>query len=416
MPLPAHAELSGSTAFRWIKCQGSVNLIRAVREGGGGSGSNAAAREGTFAHAVGAHILNGNEINIDEPFTFNDHGEEFSWTIPTDMLEHVDVYVDRVRRHAAGNGNLLLVEHHVDLSFVREGMFGTCDAGIIKPDVLVVNDFKYGHVPVRLIDYDFLLDSSVGELGHINSQLLYYAAGLAHEYRWSHKEIVLEITQPRCVEVPPVQSTTISASALRSWAENDLWEAAHLATVENAPLSAGEWCRFCPALSICPEAMRVTQDEAGVDFAEVANAVTLEVPTEPKRLSRILHWAPYIDAWIRACEAAALDQMRSGVVIDDFKIVEKKTHRVWPTEDPEELAKLLKVHREKLFADPEILSPAKMEKVAGKKIVKAVAVYPTGGVTIAAQSDRRPAISPAGDFDDVYDPTADDNLLDDLEK
>lgn len=418
MSRPAHAELSGSTAFRWIRCQGSINLIRAVREGGGGSGSsNAAAREGTFAHAVAAHILNGNEVDIDEPFTFDDHGEEFSWPIPTDMLEHVDVYVDRVRRHAAGNGHLLLVEHHVDLSFVRDGMFGTCDAGIVKYDTLVVNDFKYGHVPVRLIDYDLVLESSVGELGHINPQLLYYAAGLAHEYRWSHREIILEITQPRCVEVPPVQSTTVSASALKSWAENDLWEAAHLATVENAPLSAGEWCRFCPALGVCPEAEKTVREEASADFAEVANAVTLEVPTDAERLSRILRWAPYIDAWIRACEASAFWQMRSGTAIDGFKLVEKKTHRVWPTQDAVELAKMLKVKKTDLFGEPEMLSPAKMEKIAGKKIVKAVAVHPAGDLTIAALSDRRPAVEPAGDFDDVAnDPTADDNHLDNLEK
>lgn len=400
MPLPAHSELSGSTSFRWIRCPGSVGLIRSIRQDGVSQSINAAAREGTFAHAVAAHILNGNKIDIDEPFTFYDHDVELSWPIPTDMLEHTDVYVDRVRRHAAG-GHVVLVEHHVDLSFVRDGMFGTVDAAIVKPNILVVNDFKYGHVPVRLIDHDMLLDSTYGELGHVNPQLLYYAAGLAKEYRWSHDAVTLEITQPRCVEVAPVQSTTIATSALRDWAENDLWEAAHLATVENAPLVAGDQCRFCPALGVCPAAREAVQEEAGADFAEVAEDI-LEVPEDIDRLARVLKWAPYIDAWIRACEVAAFERMRSGEAVEGFKLVEKKTHRAWPTQDPKKLAKMLEIkdHRV-LLADPELLSPAKVEKIIGKKAVKAVAVYPPGDLTIAAESDRRPAVEVTGDFDDL---------------
>lgn len=373
-------------------------MTRAVHElhGGESASTNAAAREGTFAHAVAAHILNGGKIDIDEPFKFEDHGQMLKWPIPTDMLEHIEVYVDRIRRHAAGN--ILLIEHHVNLNFVRDDMYGTLDAAILKPGILVINDFKYGYVPVRIIDYNLLLDSEHGELSHINPQLLYYAAGLAHEHGWKHNEVILEITQPRCIEVPPVQSTTVSAIALKDWAENDLWEAAHLATLENAPLVAGEWCRFCPAMAICPEAKKVIQEQAETDFMEVASAI-LEVPSDDEKLSKILHWAPHIDAWIRACNELALSRMQNGHKIEGYKIVETRKHRIWPTEDPDTLAKLLKVPKKKLFADPEILSPSKMEKVATKKVVAAIAIRPAGDLTIAVESDRRPAVSLKGDFD-----------------
>lgn len=402
MPQPAHAELSGSTAHRWIRCAGSVNLIKSL--GRDKSESTPYAREGTFAHAVSAHVLRGGSldkyIDSNELFEFDDHDEKFNWPIPTDMLEYTDVYIDRVRRHAADSRHKPYIEHHVDLSFVREGMFGTTDAGIVKPDVLVVVDLKYGYVPVFLVDTDLLLDSTYGELGHLNPQLLYYAAGLANEVGWKKiKWVDLEIVQPRSMEVPPVQTTRVRASALKDWAQNDLWKAAHAATTIDAPLAAGEWCRFCPALDACPEAQKLVGQQAIIDFADVP--VSPVVPDEPERLARILHWAPYIDSWLKACEMAALQLMEGGTQINGFKLVEKKKHRVWPTQDPDELAELLGVEKEELYGKPEILAPKPMEKIAGKQVVASVAVRPQGELTIGVNTDRRPAEEAKGDFDNV---------------
>jgi len=365
---------------------------------GDGSGeSSSYAREGTFAHAVAAYILTTDKTpKAESEFTFMDHDEEIVGKITEEMLEHVQLYVNHIRQH--GQKGVIKVEQRVDLSsLVRDAMFGTCDALIVKSDELVISDFKYGYYPVHLVNLDLLLTG--GELSHINSQLLYYAAGAAHEYEWKHKRIVLEIIQPRCMEVSSIQSVLIGRKQLRNWAENDLWKAAHLATSENAPLAAGDWCRFCPALPVCPEARRTVQDLAAVDFADL-NVKPIETP---EHVTTILKWAPIIDAWLRACEAHALQLMLRGVNVPGFKLVEKRANRRWPENmSNEEIYKKLKAAggagNIKHFITTDFLSPAKAEKIAGKNPVNAVAIHPKGDLTIAAESDRRSTASVVSDF------------------
>ncbi len=392
-----HAELAGSNSYRWIHCPGSIRMTTAVEGEGRGGGSNPFAREGTFAHAVAAHILTTDEIpEVGSEFEFMDHDDEIVSEITEEMLEYVMIYVKHVRKH--GKTGVVKIEQHVDLSaFVRDAMWGTSDAIISKSRELVVCDFKYGYYPVHLVDYDLLLDSEHGELSHINSQLLYYAAGSAHAHGWKHPWIILEIVQPRCMEVDDVQTTTIKREELKKWAEEDLWRAAHAATQEDAPLKAGDWCRFCPALSICPEARKTVQDLAATDFADMSPQ-TPEIPEIAAGIMEVLKWAPIVDAWLRACEAHALQLMQRGIDIPGFKLVEKRANRRWVENDtPEDIFKQLKAAGGrgtlKQLLVTELMSPAKAEKIVGKKAVNNVCIHPRGDVTIAAVGDRRSAIT-----------------------
>ncbi len=364
--------------------------------GGGGGGSNQYAREGTFAHAVAAHILNTDKIpDVGSEFEFQDHDEEIVSEITEEMLEHVMIYVSHIRKH--GKTGVVKIEQHVDLSaFVRDAMWGTADAIISKSRELVVCDFKYGFYPVPLINEELLLDDTYGELSHVNSQLLYYGAGAAHAHDWRHGEITLEIVQPRCMEVSNVQTITVKSEQLQKWATEDLWKAAHAATAEDAPLIAGDWCRFCPAMSICPEVRKVAQTMAASDFADVA-LQSPELPEIGGHIAEILRWAPIIDAWLRACEAHALNLMQQGIKFPGFKLVEKRANRKWDDGmTNEEIFKQLKAAGGrgtlKNFVETNFISPAKAEKIAGKKAVNEVCLHPKGDITLAAESDRRPAI------------------------
>lgn len=391
-----HAELSGSASHRWMRCPGSVRMIAAV-VGDGHAESSPYAREGIFAHAVAAHILTEHKIpSAGSEFLFMDHDVEVVGEVTDEMLEHVMIYVDHVRQH--GKTGVVKIEQHVDLSpLVRDNMWGTSDAIISKAGELVVCDFKYGYYPVRIIDLDLLLDDSVGELGHVNSQLLYYAAGAAHKYEWRHPVVVLEIVQPRCMEVPTIQSTTVTREQLKHWAEIDLYRAAHLATSDDPPLVAGEWCRFCPAMPACPEARKAAQNLAMADFADL-DLKPPEVPDNVIHLMEILRWAPIVDAWLRACESAALQLMERGVRIPGFKLVEKRANRKWPDDlSSEEIHKRLKAAggrgQLKQFLETQFISPAKAEKIAGKNAVNEVCLHPRGELTVAAESDRREAVT-----------------------
>lgn len=372
----------------------------------GGGESSSFAREGTFAHAIAAHILNGENIPAsDSEFTFMDHDQEIVGLVTDEMLEHVMIYVNHVRQH--GKTGAVYVEHHVDLSpMIRDDMYGTSDAVISKAAELVVCDFKYGYYPVKIVDENLLLDDSLGELGHINSQLLYYAAGAAHQHDWKHRQIVLEIVQPRCMEVPTVQSATVTREQLKHWVEKDLYRAAHLATSDDPPLAYGDWCRFCPALSICPEARKAVQNIAMADFADI-DLKPPDVPENTVHIMEVLRWAPIIDAWLRACEATALQLMQRGVSIPGFKLVEKRANRKWPEDlSHREIFNRLKAAggagELKHFLETDFITPAKAEKIAGKKAVNEVCLHPKGDLTVAAESDRRQAVStvPEDDFEE----------------
>lgn len=385
-----------------MRCPGSVRLIEIVTRDTPAE-SSSFAQEGTFAHAIGAHILNGfDPPKPDIEFAYQDHDKDIVGMVTDEMLEHVMVYVEHVRKHAREGA--LTVERHVDLSsFVRDGMWGTSDAIVSKATELVVIDFKYGYYPVHIIDLDLLLDDGVGEIGHVNSQLLYYAAGAAHEHDWRHELITLEIVQPRCMEVPTIQSTTVTREQLKKWATEDLYRAAHEATMENAPLHAGDHCRFCPALPTCPEARRAVQELAASDFADV-EVKSPDTPDTILELTNILRWAPIIEAWLKAVESQALQLMQRGVAIPGFKLVEKRANRRWPAHlTHKEIFDKLKAAggtgQFKHFIETDFISPAKAQKIAGENAVNAVCEHPRGDLTVAPESSKKPAakLAPLGD-------------------
>lgn len=413
--MSAHARLSGSSAARWIACPGSVALCAAVPERPSGE----AAEEGTMAHSLGEQILSGTAWTkstfsrkmekehghglVGASWKYVDHGKNKVGTTTPEMLEAVQVYVNHVR----GLGGEVHVEMSVSLArLVRDGMWGTADAVNDCGDTLHVTDYKHGRgVPVRLAPDDFpgWFDLSV-DCRPVNAQLLYYAAGALDHFDWRHQNVGLHVVQPRCPEVDPVQSIVLPAAAVRDWATHTLWRAAHAADAPGAPLAVGDHCRFCPALASCPAQLAEARSLARTDFLELP--ASPPVPNDSDTLARILRAAPMIDAWLRACEAAAEDELRAGRRVPGFKLVAKRSNRQWPTENAAALARMVNKSAGRLLANPngsdmyakKLKSPAQLEKEigsGGREIVDRVAVKPDAGLTVAAESDRREAASVA---------------------
>lgn len=390
-----HAELSGSSAHRWIRCHGSIALLRTIPR----SPSGPAARQGTMAHAFGEQILD-YHIQTGEgerglrarfkptaSFKYVDHDERCVGEIDQEMIDHVMTYVNYMMTY---DRRKIHLEVHVDLkNLVRPNMWGTSDAVVNDTDMLVVADFKYGFTPVRVFT----------EEHGPNEQLLYYAAGALDLFKWKHKTVRLVIAQPRCPEVEPIQTYELTAGEVRQWAETTLLEAAHAVDYPGAKLVAGEHCRFCDAQAVCPKIQEETNKLAMTDFS-LSEPATPQVPEKPVDLARVLKAAPMIDSWLRACEEAAFNALQSGQKVPGFKLVRKKSNRAWPTEDVAKLAKLLKLRPAQLLKS-EVMSPAQLEKVFGKELVARVATKPEGGLTVAAESDKRAAVDTAGDFADI---------------
>ncbi len=266
---------------------------------------------------------------------------------------------------------------------------------IVKPDVVIVTDLKYGRVPVRLVYDD----------GRVNSQLMYYAAGVLDAQRWKQSRVILEIYQPRSPGTA-LQQTELPSQAVREWATNELYEAAHATDAPDAPLTPGVWCRWCPAIDRCPAVREQAGQLATTDFAEVRE---LQVPDDPATLARVLEMAPVFDAWLKGCEARAHALLSNGTKIEGFKLVAKRSNREWPTDDAKKLADLLNDHlpnsrklisTAKLLTAPKLVSPAQLEKLLGEEVVNKVAVKPDAGTTVASWDDKREAVT-VNDFKEL---------------
>lgn len=402
-----HAELSGSSAHRWIPCPGSIRLTRGMDRR-----SSPAARDGTKAHGLAECVLRywletgeaerglRARWRAGTSFRWTDHGENCAGEVEQEMLDHVMVYVARVVQIVAQYGGRekawVYLEMHVSLKdLVREGMFGTSDVVIDVPGdgILYVIDFKYGYWPVHLVVE-----------GELNSQLMYYAAGALDKFKWRHKMVVLEVVQPRSQDVESVQSHGLHPDQVRAWADDVLYPAALATDATDAPLVPGEHCRFCDALSRCPAIEGEAMDVAVSDFAELAAPPA--VPDNPRRLAKVLRWKPVLEAWLRECEAEALATMERGEDVPGFKLVAKRSNRKWPTEDPLKLYKMLKKAGVKMsrvddiMAEPKLLSPAQLEKEFAKfkDEINEVAEKPDRGHSVAAESNVRGAADPASDF------------------
>lgn len=405
-----HAKRSASSAHRWMNCAGSI----AMSEGEPNT-SSAAAEAGTEAHAyLDLALRDDDELckhverydsGVGFTFGYEDHGRQQVGIVDPEMNEAVDVALERVVEITKAFGEVINIssELRVNLEHIRPDMFGTADIVILGkvkksgPTRLVVIDYKHGFTPVRLVEDNV-----------VNPQLMFYgAAALEYFKEYNIDEVQLEVIQPRCFEVDSVQTEVYPADFVRKWSENELWEAAVATEAPDAPLKAGGWCRFCPALHKCPEALRESSALAKTDFAGVEEPRPVRPETlTVRQLSQILCRAPIFDAWLRQCEAHAASLIARGTDVPGFKLVRKKTNRRFPDEltgNPRKLAKALGVPVTALYGEPELRSPAQMEKVskAVKEAVARISVKPEGEATLAAESDRREALAPGGDFKEV---------------
>lgn len=308
----AHARYAASSSDRWLACPGSVQLS----DGAPDQEDSAASIEGTTAHELMEFALN---ANVKDVVKFFENDEKY----PLEMREHVHGFVDWVWKQMRPGWDML-VEERVQLDGVIthdpepvvKVAFGTVDVALIEPfGVLHVIDFKYGkkHVPHE-----------------DNSQMIYYALGLAHKLNYDCETVRLTIYQPRSVtKKSPARTTEITLDELHSWRKK-FFDAIKQAEKKDPKLESGEHCFFCPAKIQCPAIYKKSLSKAGLDFAD-------PVQPDPKHLTSdqlrtILKSASYLKLWIKEVETYAEQRLRAGVVIPGFTLEPKRPQRQWKDE------------------------------------------------------------------------------------
>lgn len=378
--MTAHSKVGASGMYRWANCPGSVRLSEGMPRK-----SSFAAAEGTVAHGIGEQMLRGEKYTLPKVGDVRPcDGHDIPVT--QEMLDAVQVYVDAVNEQRMP-GDTVLVEQPFHLKSLHESLFGTSDCVVWCPAMKLLDVFDYKHgagIPVEVAG---------------NPQLKYYALGALLESKFPAKRVRVTIVQPRCPHPDgPVRSDEFDAIDLLDFAA-ELVEAVKRTEQPDAPLKVGDWCKFCPALAVCPAQRQDAQALAKVAFKSPTAAPREPTTLQPFELTNILDRAPIFEAWIKAVREYAYTQAEDGNPPPGYKLVDKVAHRkVREDVEPTALAKAAGCKEADLYVK-KLLGVTELEKLFPGKNAKerAAALAPfvtreSTGHALVHESDKRLAV------------------------
>lgn len=117
-----------------------------------------------------------------------------------------------------------------------------------------------------------------------------------------------------------------------------------------------------------------------------------------EKLKLALDWEDSINSWYEAIKLRIRGALERGEEVPGFKLVDGKTNRQWKDEE-EVVATFSDILGEEQMYEKKLLSPAKMEKIVGKKAVEMLTFKPEGKKAIARADDPRPAAKSSAALD-----------------
>ena len=368
-----HSRFPASASHRWMNCPGSIRLSEQVPQ----ETTTSYAEEGTLAHAIAEQKL---LIAIDKTVKAAELKKLTKDPMyDGEMDEATTFYAGLVMEHynAAGDSAELMIEQRVDFSdWVPDG-FGTSDAIIVNDDTIEVIDLKYG--------------KGVRVDAEGNSQMRLYALGACAMFGdlYDFEKVRMTIVQPR---LDHVSTEELTLDYLLQWAQIYVVPAALEAAKDDAPLAAGDWCRWCPARAICRKRAEANLELARYDF-QPGDLL------EPDEIAEILGKVDELTKWAADIEAYALQQALNGEHYDGYKLVEGRSVRKY--KDELQVAEKLKAEgfSEAVLYERKLLGITAMEKLVGKKkfteTLGDLVEKPAGKPVLVPESDKREAINSA---------------------
>lgn len=367
----AHSDLPASASGRWLHCPGSIRLSRKCPS----PDASLYAQEGTLAHALAElkiKIAMDQTVEADELMRITKDP-----MYDGEMMEATDLYRDLVMEHynAAGPDAELMVEQRVDFSNWVPGGWGTSDAVIIAGDTIEIVDLKYGK--------GIRVDAKE------NSQMRLYALGAYAIFGdlYDFTRIRMTIIQPR---LDHIGMEELTIDELLTWAEDVVRPAAAQALSEDGAISAGDWCRWCPAKAICRARAEANLRLARYDFADPDLLSTPEIADILKRSEELTKWAADVAEY-------ALKEAVAGTHFDGFKVVEGRSNRKYTDELKVAEALQKAGYKEAVIYERKLLGITAMEKLVGKKkfaeTLKDLVEKPAGKPTLVPESDPREPLS-----------------------
>ena len=363
--MAAHSNVvGGSTAKRVMACPGSVALVQQMPP----QPSSVHADTGTLLHNTIASILEtGKPPHEFLGATYN------AIELTEDLLERKllpalaaldEIDPDKTMEYA--------VEQVVGFGNALPGVFGSADL--------------VGRIGNRGVLLDWKFGDGVAVSAEENPQGLFYVAAALRttKTKWAFADVEdIEII----IVQPPYVKRWVTTPARVKQFEAELMLAVRAAEQPDAPLAAGDHCRWCTAKTICP-----------VVNGAVARAARTAIKTvNVDRLAEALGQIDLLEGYIKDARDMAQQLLENGVEVPGWKLVPKRATRKW-ADDKKVLTTLTEagLNIEQL-TDPK--SPAQMEKVLKKHNVPMptdLIVSVSTGNTLAPEDDPRPAVLQIG--------------------
>ncbi len=360
--------VGGSTAKRVMRCPGSVALVATMPP----KPSSSYADEGTLLHDTIAQIIDKGTKAQDYLGTVY-NGVELTQELIDNKLTPALQALDEIDPNVEMQ---IQVETRVGFDRDLPGVFGSTDVlGRIK-DRAIVLDWKFGDgVPVDAAE---------------NEQLMFYGAAALRTQglEWWHlgaDEVELIIVQP-----PHVRRWVTNFRRLQTF-NRDLIKAVKSAQQPDAPLAAGDWCRWCAAKPVCPVMTGAT------DRALAAQMDNLDAA----KIGEYLQKADMLEGWVKDLRALAHQMLEAGKPVPGFKLVPKRATRQWTDQEAAYTAlTALGLTDDDVWEPAELLSPPRVEKILKKMklaLPADVVVSVSSGTTMASEDDPRPAVGISSD-------------------
>jgi hypothetical protein len=380
-----HAQLSASSAHRWLTCTPSGNLAQHFNENKLIHSSSVYAEEGREAHEY-AEIRLSYELGKISKAMYTRKRKAFKENAKfydAMFSQHVDEYVmqamNQIREYkeAGKTVHVAELELKVDFSEWVPGGFGTADLVIIAGDTLHVWDLKFGRgVQVSVVE---------------NPQLKLYALGAYSVYStcYSIENIRMTICQPRLYHT---NTWGIPVRNLLDWGVNYVATTALLAKDGLGIFMPTEKaCRFCPARAICKPRCK---KELSEDF----NLLPQEMNSDD--IAGALRRISDIKQWCKEVEDYALTQARDkGVKFKGFKLVEGRSMRKIADEkavcscligEGYAVDEVMPRKLQTLTALEKLVGRKKLQETIGELIIKAA-----GKPTLVPEDDKRVELNSA---------------------
>lgn len=412
----AHALLGPSSAHRWLRCPGSIVLSEGLP-----NTSSVFAAEGTVAHHVRESVLMFG-FELEEFIGLEMQVDGFDFVVDEEMVEHLRHSIEWIEERPGR----LVNEYRVSLDRWLPGSFGTLDVGLIAPDLITIDDLKYGAgVPVS---------------PERNEQLMTYALGFwdnVARHETNATDFLIVIDQPRAIGGGGEWRTTLGE--LLEFGERlkkgydaiyvnvptgDMKEGAPTLR-PNALLAAGDkQCRFCPLKGTCPELARwsMAQMDAVLDDLDGDEFTVQDVDEfDVDRRAMLASNADLIKKWVDAVHAQVLSDAIKGFPTPGLKAVRgRRSPKAWtdPVAAEAWLRKRLKKNKKnlaKIMSDPKIISPTQAEGLIPKEThqdMQKLWSQSEGKPVLVHKDDPKDPINNTSRLDDLDDPGDLDGMLD----